>query len=232
MIGTKWEMLGVDVCEFGGQLLELMWLTVCYRDIMADKDGIKPVEDDVDDETDLNYKAPEKKSLQEIQELDKDDESLIKYKQALLGNLPAAVDHSAPNVQVTQMALICDEAPAPITMDLTGNVAALKESTFVLKEGVCYKVKITFKVNKDIVSGLKYIQHTFRKGIRVDKETHMVGSYGPRAETYEFQTPLEEAPKGMMVRGSYHVKSLFTDDDKTEHLAWEWNLNIKKEWKE
>lgn len=59
-------------------------------DIMADKEEIKAV-DDAEDEVDLNYKAPEKKSLQEIQELDKDDESLVKYKQALLGNLPAQV---------------------------------------------------------------------------------------------------------------------------------------------
>lgn len=24
-------MLGLDVCEFGGQFLELLWITVCYR---------------------------------------------------------------------------------------------------------------------------------------------------------------------------------------------------------
>lgn len=24
-------MLGLDVCEFGGQMLELLWLTMCYR---------------------------------------------------------------------------------------------------------------------------------------------------------------------------------------------------------
>lgn len=24
-------MLGLDVCELGGQFLELLWLTVCYR---------------------------------------------------------------------------------------------------------------------------------------------------------------------------------------------------------
>ncbi len=24
-------MLGLDVCEFGGQVLELLWITVCYR---------------------------------------------------------------------------------------------------------------------------------------------------------------------------------------------------------
>lgn len=34
----------------------------------------------------VNYKPPAPKSLQEIQELDKDDESLRKYKEALLGS--------------------------------------------------------------------------------------------------------------------------------------------------
>ncbi|KAM4631714.1 rho GDP-dissociation inhibitor 3 isoform 2-T2 [Discoglossus pictus] len=198
---------------------------------MADKDGIKPV-DEVEDETDLNFKAPEKKSLQEIQELDKDDESLIKYKQALLGNLPAKIDPTVANVQVTRLTLVCDEAPGPITMDLTGDLASLKTRSFVMKEGVCYKVKVSFKVNWEIVSGLKYVQHTYRKSIRVDRETHMVGSYGPRAEEYEFLTPMEEAPKGLMVRGTYNIKSYFTDDDKTDHLSWEWNLNIKKDWKD
>lgn len=33
----------------------------------------------------VNYKAPAQKSLQEIQELDQDDESLRKYKETLLG---------------------------------------------------------------------------------------------------------------------------------------------------
>lgn len=33
----------------------------------------------------VNYKPPAQKSLQEIQELDKDDESLRRYKEALLG---------------------------------------------------------------------------------------------------------------------------------------------------
>ncbi|XP_018423231.1 PREDICTED: rho GDP-dissociation inhibitor 1-like [Nanorana parkeri] len=233
MFGSKSEMMGIDVCEFGGQLLELMWLSVCYRDKMADRNEIKAVDDEIEDETDLNYKAPEKKSLQEIQELDKDDESLIKYKQALLGKLPATVDPKVPNVQVVSMELICTEAPSPIKMDLSGSVGTLKDHSYVLKEGSSYKVKITFKVNKEIVSGLRYVQHTFKAGIKIDKETHMVGSYGPRAdEAYEFLTPAEEAPKGMLARGSYTIKSWFTDDDKTEHLFWEWKLCIKKEWKD
>lgn len=39
----------------------------------------------------VNYKPPAQKSLQEIQELDRDDESLRKYKEALLGSTTLAV---------------------------------------------------------------------------------------------------------------------------------------------
>lgn len=67
----------------------------------------------------------------------------------------------------------------------------------------------------------------------VDKTEYMVGSYGPRPEQeYEFVTPVEEAPKGMLARGTYNIKSKFTDDDKHDHLSWEWNLTIKKDWKD
>lgn len=58
----------------------------------------------------------------------------------------------------------------------------------------------------------------------------MVGSYGPKAEIQSYTTAMEQAPSGMMSRGSYTVKSLFTDDDKHEHLKWEWKIEIKKEW--
>ncbi|TNM96763.1 hypothetical protein fugu_014919 [Takifugu bimaculatus] len=181
----------------------------------------------------VNYKAPAQKSLQEIQELDKDDDSLRRYKEALLGKASVVTDPKLPNVQVTRMTLMCDTAPGPLVLDLTGNLENIKKSTFVLKEGVDYKIKITFKVNKEIVSGLRYTQTSTRKGVKVDKTDYMVGSYGPRPEEeYEYVTPVEEAPKGMLARGTYAIKSKFTDDDKHDHLSWEWNLTIKKEWKD
>lgn len=39
----------------------------------------------------VNYKPPAQKTVQEIHELDKDDESLRKYKEALLGSGAAEV---------------------------------------------------------------------------------------------------------------------------------------------
>ncbi|OWK03955.1 ARHGDIB, partial [Cervus elaphus hippelaphus] len=106
---------------------------------MTEKAPEPHVEED-DDELDgkLNYKPPPQKSLKELQEMDKDDESLTKYKKTLLGDGPV----------------------------VAGDLEALKKENFVLKEGVEYRVKINFKVNKDIVSGLKYVQHTYRTGVK------------------------------------------------------------------
>lgn len=66
----------------------------------------------------------------------------------------------------------------------------------------------------------------------MDRDVFMVGSYAPRAEEYEVVTPAEEAPRGWLARGSYRVRSLVTDDDKMEHLSWEWGLCIKKAWED
>lgn len=64
----------------------------------------------------------------------------------------------------------------------------------------------------------------------VDKVSHMVGSYGPRAEEHEFVSPSDEAPKGMMSRGLYEIKSCLVDDDKNVYLSWDWNLKVQKDW--
>ncbi|XP_075994926.1 rho GDP-dissociation inhibitor 1-like [Genypterus blacodes] len=178
----------------------------------------------------VDYKAPAQKSLQEIQSMDCEDESLRKYKEALLGKVTTCADPDVPNIQVTKMTLLCDTAKKPLVLDLTGDLEGFKKNPFLLKEAVGYKIKISFKVNKEIVSGLKYVQASYRKGIKVDYTEYMVGSYGPRDEEYEFLTTLEEAPKGILARGTYNIKSKFTDDDKHDHLSWEWNLAIKKEW--
>ncbi|CAN9505212.1 unnamed protein product [Ophioblennius macclurei] len=220
-------MLGVDACEFGGQVLELLWLTVCYGGLMTDKNNL-PIEEE-DDEQNLNYNPPARKSLQEIQELDKDDESLVKYKQTLLGPETIMADLTGPNVKVTRLTLLCDDAPESITMDLTGDLNALKEKTFSLPEGLKYRLKIHFQVKREIVSGLKYRHVAYRKGVRMNKAVCMVGSYGPRADEQDFLCPLDETPKGTMSRGQYHIKSCFVDDDKNVYLSWEWILNVSKD---
>ena len=52
--------------------------------------------------------------------------------------------------------------------------------------------------------------------ITVDKDEHMIGSYGANAEPYAKNFPTEESPSGMIARsGTYHVRSRLLDDDKT-----------------
>ena len=116
-----------------------------------------------------------------------------------------------------------------IALDLTqGDLSAHPPIT--LKEGTEYRLKLTFRVQNDVVSGLKYLQVVKRKGIRVDKTEEMVGSYGPRAEPYEKKFGWESVPSGMIARGKYNVRSRFIDDDKNCHKDFEWSFEIKKEW--
>ena len=189
-------------------------------------------DDDLHPEDTPGYKPPAEKSLNEILSTDADDESLVKYKQALLGGAGDSViifPENPKKVIVQKLALLVEGRPDN-ELDLSGDIENLKKKTFIMKEGTQYKIKIYFFVQREIVTGLKYVQSSYRKGIRVDKTNFMVGSYGPKKELQSYTTPLEDAPSGMIARGSYNVKSLFTDDDKNEHLKWEWTLEIKKDW--
>lgn len=184
------------------------------------------------DEEQENYKAPPQKTIDELLNMDQEDESLRKYKEALLGSQAdkIIIDANNPkNVIVKKLALMV-EGRDDMVLDLSGDLTQLKKQAFTIKEGVQYKIRIEFFVQREIVHGLKYVQKTYRMGVPVDKMTHMVGSYPPKAEIHCYVTPIEEAPSGMLTRGEYTVTSLFTDDDKTEHLAWTWSLKVEKDW--
>lgn len=195
---------------------------------MADAQEPVPIDNDEPEET-PGYKAPAKKTLDEIQNLDADDESLVRYKQMLLANAESGQNTDDPRRVICQkMTFISGDRETEF--DLTGDLAKLKEKVMVVKEGVEFRIKMEFKIQHEITSGLRYHHAVTRKGVTVDKQSYMVGSYGPKAEAYSYLTPVDEAPKGMIARGHYKVKSKFIDDDKNVHLAWEWSMDIKKDW--
>ncbi|NP_001229584.1 rho GDP dissociation inhibitor (GDI) isoform X1 [Strongylocentrotus purpuratus] len=196
----------------------------------ADQEQIQAVEDIDEPDATPGYQPPAKKTISEINELDKDDESLVKYKQQLLAGAAEVLDEGGANVLVRKM-IFHVEGREDIVLDLTGDLAKLKEHPITIKEGIEYRIVIEFRVQREIVAGLRYFQTTSRKGIKVDKSSLMVGSYGPKTEPHLYQTPNEEAPSGMISRGHYTVKSKFTDDDKTSILEWDWAFDIKKDWK-
>lgn len=40
----------------------------------------------------------------------------------------------------------------------------------------------------------------------------------------------DEAPSGMLARGTYSATSRFTDDDNHTHLQYDWAFEIAKDW--
>lgn len=48
------------------------------------------------------------------------------------------------------------------------NIIPLKFQVFVIKEGVQYRIRIDFIVQREIVHGLKYVQKTYRLGVPGD----------------------------------------------------------------
>jgi len=65
---------------------------------------------------------------------------------------------------VKKLALCVADRP-DMELDLTGDLSQLKKQTFVIKEGVSYKIRIDFIVQREIVHGLKYVQKTYRLGV-------------------------------------------------------------------
>lgn len=110
------------------------------------------------------------------------------------------------------------------------NLETIKKNVFIIKEGIQYKIRIDFIVQREIVTGLKYQQKIYRHSIQVEKINQMVGSYAPKLEIQSYTSPMEEMPSGLMARGTYNVKSVFTDDDNNIHLKWDWNFELKKDW--
>lgn len=198
---------------------------------MAERQGDEDVTVD-DADVAAGYTAPAQKSVKDIINTDTEDESLRKYKEALLGSaVSGAVVEVFPDdprfVIVQKLAVIVEGQP-DMELDLTLPPSELKKKSIAVKEDSMYQVRLHFYVQREIVQGLKYVQRTFKSGIRVDSSTHMVGSYGPKTELQSYTTKPEQAPSGLIARGQYTIKSLFTDDDKHEYLKWEWKLEIKK----
>jgi len=184
------------------------------------------------------YKVGEKKTVEEYAKLDQNDESLNRWKASLgiATGAPLPVTPGDTRRCVIQSLALEVEGRPDIVIDLTapGSIEALRSKPFIIKEGAKFRMKANFKVQHDVLSGLKYLQVVKRKGIRVGKDEEMLGSYPPNTAnkpSYEKKFSQDEAPTGMMARGHYEAVSKFIDDDDHTHLKFEWSFDITKEWK-
>jgi Rho GDP-dissociation inhibitor len=75
-----------------------------------------------------------------------------------------------------------------IIIDLSqpGAVDTLKSKPFTIKEGAEFRMKVSFRVQHQVLSGMKYLQVVKKMGIS-SKVQEMIGSYAPSTkETPEY----------------------------------------------
>ncbi|XP_060212730.1 rho GDP-dissociation inhibitor 1-like [Lycium barbarum] len=187
-------------------------------------------EDEEEDETNNKIELGPQCTLKEQFEKDKDDESLRRWKEQLLGSVDInSVGESLdPDVKILSLEIKSPGRPdivLPIPED--GNP---KSPWFTLKEGSKYSLKFSFQVSNNIVTGLKYTNTVWKTGIRVDSTKQMIGAFSPQSEPYTHEMPEETTPSGMFARGSYSARTKFLDDDNKCYLEINYTFDIKKEW--
>ncbi|KAJ6036852.1 RHO protein GDP dissociation inhibitor [Penicillium herquei] len=181
------------------------------------------------------FKVGEKKTLDQYNELDKDDEAMVRWKASLGLNAGAPIAQPGdPKCLIKSLSLKA-QGREDVTIDCSTpeSLAALKDKPFTIKEGCKFHIQVVFQVHHEVLSGLKYLQVVKRKGIRVSKDQEMLGSYAPNTTEkplYSKEFNEEEAPSGMLARATYHAVSKFVDDDDHTHLLFEWSFIIAKDW--
>lgn len=189
-------------------------------------------EDDGDDDEDQErgIEVGPQYTLKEHLDKDKDDESLRRWKEQLLGNVDVGSvgEKLEPEVKILSLSIVSPGRPdivLPIPED--GNRTGL---WFILKEGSQYSLKFSFRVSNNIVSGLKYINTVWKTGMKVDGTKEMLGTFSPQEEPYTHVIPEEITPSGFFARGSYMARTKFVDDDHNCYLEMNYTFEIKKDW--
>ncbi|KAL3910709.1 MAG: hypothetical protein SGPRY_008959, partial [Prymnesium sp.] len=177
---------------------------------------------------DESYTPPAARSVEELLSVKEgEDEALQRYKAALLGPSPTLRSHDPRRLLLSAISILPADRP-PIPIDLSSR------SRVAIKEGCEYRLQFEFTVQNELLSGLRYSRVVTRMGIQLENESHMLGSFAPDPhKVITVQVPRRDweiAPSGMLARATYTVKSSFTDDDKVEHWAYSFELEVKKDW--
>lgn len=197
-------------------------------------------DDDLVPENTEGYQVGEKKTIEEYTKLDAEDESLAKWKASLglsANSTPFPVKAGDKRtVVIVEMSLVFPEDPSlpevviPLE-DKDVSTLSKTEIKFQIKEKAVYDIKIKFRVQHEIITGLRYLHNVKKAAIPVDKVDEPLGSYVPNTVEkpfYEKSLGQTEAPSGLLARGSYSATTKFVDDDKTVHLVFPWSFQITK----
>ncbi|KAJ8889137.1 hypothetical protein PR048_008631 [Dryococelus australis] len=106
-----------------------MGIEVAMADTAAE--GVQKLHiDEHEDEIDSKYKPPPEKTIDEILEADKEDESLKKYKEKLLGEAKTGniiVEPDDPRKVIVKKLVLCVTDRPDVELDLTGDISQLKK---------------------------------------------------------------------------------------------------------
>ncbi|KAE9609531.1 hypothetical protein Lal_00006839 [Lupinus albus] len=188
------------------------------------------VTEDEDDDVDRKIELGPQCTLKQQLEKDKDDESLRRWKEQLLGtvDMNSVGETMEPEVKILSLAIQTGgRGDIVLPIPENGNPNGL---WFTLKEGSRYRLIFTFQVTNNIVSGLKYSNTVWKTGIKVDSAKEMIGTFSPQPEPYTHQMPEETTPSGMFARGAYSARTKFLDDDNKLYLEINYTFDIRKEW--
>lgn len=100
---------------------------------------------------------------------DQNDESLRKWKESLgLGSGNTISDPNDPRKVILLSLGLEVEGRSDIIIDLTqaGALESLNKKPFTIKEGASFRMKARFRVQHDILSGMKYVQVVSRMGVK------------------------------------------------------------------
>ncbi|KAK8565267.1 hypothetical protein V6N13_020388 [Hibiscus sabdariffa] len=167
-------------------------------------------------------------SLKEQIEKDKDDDSLRRWKEKLLGCVEGDLNgQMEPEVKFHSIGIISndlEEVSHPLPLDSNREGLVL----FTLKEGSQYQLKLTFSVLHNIVSGLTYSYTVWKAGLKVDQNKGMLGTFAPQREPYVLFLDEETTPSEVLARGIYSANLKFEDDDQRCHMELKYAFEIKK----
>lgn len=184
------------------------------------------------------YVPPAAKTIEELMSTEGkegEDEALQRYKASLLGAAAAGAGSSDDprRVVITKLELLINGGDA-ISIDMTKEENLNGNLSLKIKEGCEYKTQISFRVQNELISGLKYRNKVSRGPLTVLSTNEMLGSFGPDPKKENVamfpRREWEEAPSGMMARATYGCKTEFIDDDGKTHLAFSYKLVIAKDW--
>eukprot|EP01035_Chromulina_nebulosa_P024535 gene24535-31952_t len=178
------------------------------------------VADGSNDETvQTEYILKGSKNVAELLKLDAEDESLRKYKEALLGgaahgDLGNVDDPRTLVVEEFRIVFAPEDlvngVPQPDIVHFLGSQSGLDKLSsegITMIEGSKFKFIISFRVQHEIIAGIKFINCVNTRLLGTDKEELMIGSYPPSSVPHK-------RPRACCCE--------------TKHLAFDYELNIVK----